>query len=205
MEDEKALKVAVFCASSHQINDIYTQEAKVLGTLLARHKLHVLYGGGGKGLMGTIADAVLEAQGKITGIIPHFMVELEWAHPKVKDMIGVETMSIRKQMLLTNVDAVVVLPGSIGTFEETMEVLSMKKLGQFFAPVIFLNTNNFYNPLFELLNKAADEKFMRQQHKALWTVANTPQEVIDSIFNVPHWPSNSIELADMPKESTSEN
>ncbi len=191
-------KVAVFCASSHQIDDIYTRDARSMGTLFAQNNLHVLYGGGGKGLMGAVADAVLEADGNITGIIPHFMVELEWAHPAVTNMVGVETMSIRKQMLVKDVDAVVVLPGSIGTFEETMEVLSMKKLGMFFAPVIFLNTNAFYEPLFALMQKAADEKFMRQMHTQLWEVAETPEEVIGLIEKTPNWPKDSIRFADMP-------
>lgn len=176
------------------------RDAKQLGELLALEQIHVVYGGGAKGLMGAIANEVIKHNGAITGIIPHFMVALEWQHPKVKNMILVDTMAERKDLLSKDVDAIVVLPGGLGTFEEALEVLSKKKLGLFFAPIIFLNTNDFYNPLFELLHKSANEKFMRQIHKKLWEVANTPKQVLDLIKTVKPWPQNSIELADMPFE-----
>lgn len=191
-------KVAIFCASSHQIDDLYIQHAKKLATLLVENKYHILYGGGGKGLMGTIANEVLRSKGNITGIIPHFMVELEWQHPFVDDMVLVESMAERKKLLTTDIEGVIVLPGGIGTFEEALEVLSMKKLGAFFAPIIFLNTKNYYDPLLELLQKASDEKFMRKVHQELWDVANMPEDVIMYLNQNRSWPKNSIEFADMP-------
>ncbi len=198
----KGKKIAVFCASSHQIDDIYTREAWKLGELFVQNEMHVLYGGGAKGLMGAVADAVLSKQGKITGIIPHFMVQLEWQHPGVNEMVKVHTMAERKHLLSKGVDGVVVLPGGIGTFEEALEVLSLKKLGQFFAPIVFMNTKQFYNPLFQLLEQAADEKFMRQMHKNLWEVADTAEDVIRLLNTVEPWPENSIDFADMPSESS---
>lgn len=191
-------KVAIFCASSHQIDDLYIQHAKKLATLLVENKYHILYGGGGKGLMGTIANEVLRSKGNITGIIPHFMVELEWQHPFVDDMVLVESMAERKKLLTTDIEGVIVLPGGIGTFEEALEVLSMKKLGAFFAPIIFLNTKNYYDPLLELLQKASDEKFMRKVHQELWDVAKMPEDVIMYLNQNRSWPKNSIEFADMP-------
>lgn len=191
-------KVAIFCASSHQIDDLYIQHAKKLATLLVENKYHILYGGGGKGLMGTIANEVLRSKGNITGIIPHFMVELEWQHPFVDDMVLVESMAERKKLLTTDIEGVIVLPGGIGTFEEALEVLSMKKLGAFFAPIIFLNTKNYYDPLLELLQKASDEKFMRKVHQELWDVANMPEDVIMYLNQNRSWPKNSIEFAGMP-------
>lgn len=191
-------KVAIFCASSHQIDDAYIRHATELAALLVQNQYHILYGGGGKGLMGTVANEVLANNGNITGIIPHFMVELEWQHPQVKDMVLVNDMAERKKLLTTDIDGVIVLPGGIGTFEETMEVLSMKKLGSFFVPVIFLNTKNYYDPLLELLQKAADEKFMRQIHLKLWDVASNPTEVIQILNNGEKWPNNARDFADMP-------
>lgn len=191
-------KVAIFCASSHHIDEVYFQHAKELATLLVKNNYHILYGGGGKGLMGTVANEVLENNGNITGIIPHFMVDLEWQHPGVADMVLVDNMAERKKLLTTNIEGVIVLPGGIGTFEETMEVLSMKKLGAFFAPIIFLNTKNYYDPLLKLLRNASNEKFMRDMHLNLWDVANKPLEVITFLEKSGKWPANAIQFADMP-------
>lgn len=192
-------KVAIFCASSHHIDEIYMQHAKKLATLLVENQYHILYGGGGKGLMGTVANEVLNNNGSITGIIPHFMVELEWQHSGVNDMVLVDNMAERKKLLTTDIEGVIVLPGGIGTFEETMEVLSMKKLGAFFAPVIFLNTKNYYDPLLKMLQNASNEKFMRDIHLKLWDIANKPEDVLGYLKQGGSWPKNSIEFADMPK------
>lgn len=191
-------KIAVFCASSHQIDEAYIQHAKELAVLLVQHKYHVLYGGGGKGLMGTVANEILQNNGLITGIIPHFMVELEWQHPHVKDMVLVNDMAERKKLLTSDIDGVIVLPGGVGTFEEAMEVLSMKKLGSIFVPIIFLNTKQYFDPLFQLLKNAVDEKFMRPIHLQLWDVANSPAEIIELLNNKSAWPANSRDFADMP-------
>ena len=106
--------VCVFCASSPQVDPSYLAQASLLGELLAKINCKIQYGGGGVGLMGALADAALIHGGRVTGIIPHFMVALEWQHKGVKDMVHVETMAERKHLLVKDVDAVIVLPGGTG-------------------------------------------------------------------------------------------
>ena len=147
------------------------------------------------GLMGAISDSMLAHGGVVTGVIPRFMVEVEWEHKGVKDMIHVDTMAERKDLLVKNVDAVITLPGSTGTMEELFEVLSNKKLGLFTKPVILLNTNGFFNPLVEMLNKMINENFMRNEHGQLWTIVDHPEEVMDAIVKNAMWNENPLKIA----------
>ena len=188
-------KACVFCASSSKIDKVYTDAAKELGKELAINGWAMNYGGGAVGSMGAIANSMLELNGEITGIIPRFMVEVEWEHKGVKDMIHVDTMAQRKELLVKNVDAVITLPGSTGTMEELFEVLSNKKLGLFIKPVVLLNTNGFFNPLIKMLNKMADEKFMRQEHKQVYDVVDDPKEVIKVIESAQIWNDDPFNIA----------
>lgn len=188
-------RITLYCASSPAIDPLFFEQGKAVGRLMASENFHLLYGGGATGLMGCIADSFLRTSNAITGIIPQFMIELEWQHPDVKDMITVDTMAQRKALLLKDSDGVLVLPGSIGTFEEVMETLSMKKLGLFFKPVIFLNTKNYFDPLFEMLKRAADENFMRQEHTQLYSIAETPEEAIDLLLHSSDLSDNARDMA----------
>ncbi len=185
-------RVCVFCASSTKADELYIKEAKKLGEILAEKKIAMNYGGGAVGLMGSIADSMLANDGVVTGIIPHFMVEVEWEHKKVKDMVHVKTMAERKQRLVADVDAVVTLPGSTGTLEELFDVLSAKKLGLFTKPVILLNTNGFFTPLIEMLNKIVEENFMRTEHLKIFTVVDSAEEVIPAILQSEPWSENAF-------------
>jgi uncharacterized protein (TIGR00730 family) len=188
-------RVCVFCASSSQLHDTYINDAKVLGEVLASQGIAINYGGGAVGLMGAIANSMLQNKGQVTGIIPKFMVEVEWEHKGVKDMIHVDTMAERKQLLTKNVDAVVSLPGSTGTLEELFEVLSNKKLGLFNKPVVLLNTNGFFNPLIDMLNLMVDENFMRKEHGELFTVVEKVEDVIPAIMTASPWQYDPIKMA----------
>ncbi len=190
-------RVCVFCASSSKVNQVYTDHAKHLGELLVKNNLAMNYGGGAVGLMGTIADSMLELGGEVSGIIPRFMVEVEWEHKGVKDMIHVDSMAQRKELLVKDVDAVIALPGSTGTMEELFEVLSNKKLGLFNKPVILLNTNKFFNPLIDMLDKMIQENFMRNEHGQLWTVVEKPEQAIQAIFQENMWHNDAIKIASM--------
>ncbi len=176
-------RVCVFCASATEMDEVYFQEAKLLGKLLANNNIAMNYGGGAVGLMGEIADSMLKNDGVVTGIIPRFMVEVEWEHKGVDDMIHVDTMAERKERLINDVDAVITLPGSTGTLEELFDVLSAKKLGLFTKPVIIVNTCGFFDPLIAMLIKMVDKKFMGKENLNLYEVVDSSEDAIQAIRN----------------------
>lgn len=127
------MRVTVYCASSSAAHPEFAQAAHNLGTLLAREGATTVYGGGAIGSMGRLADGALAADGRVVGILPRFMGDLEWAHPRLSEVIWTETMAERKQRLAAEGDAMVTLPGGTGTLEELLEVLTLKRLGLFLA------------------------------------------------------------------------
>jgi len=188
-------QVCVFCASSSKVSEVYTREAKTLAKSLVANNYGIVYGGGAVGLMGTIADSALEAGGSVKGIIPRFMVEVEWEHPGVKNMVHVDTMAQRKALLVEQVDAVIALPGGTGTLEELFEVVSLKKLGLFHQPIILVNTQGFFNPLLEMMDKMVQEQFMRKAHLQLWQVVEKADDVVKAIHEAPEWDKEAIRFA----------
>jgi len=188
-------RVSVFCASSNKVDKIYFDAARKLGLALAEHGIAANYGGGGVGLMGTLADTMMEAGGSIRGIIPEFMVDQGWNHPFVKDMLIVKDMHERKKKLTENIDAFIALPGGVGTLEELLEMMTHKQLGQLLAPIIIINTNQFYYPFLEMLRKMVKEKFMREVHQDIWQVIEDPNDVIKAIENSPVWDGSAIKYA----------
>ena len=180
-------KVCIFCGSSPKVDNIYLEGARELGKHLALANIAVNYGCGAFGLMGALADSMLEHKGKITGIIPAFMVDFGWSNPKISETIITHDMRERKKLMITDVDAIIALPGGIGTLEELMEVITLKQLGQFLKPIIMLNTNNFYDHLTAFLEEMIRQDFMNDYHRDIWAVVNTPSEVIPVIQNLPAW------------------
>jgi uncharacterized protein (TIGR00730 family) len=187
--------VTVFCASSKKTADKYLKITRELADILKDNDIGVIYGGGAVGLMGCLADRLLERGGVIRGVIPEFMVKVEWAHPFVKDMIIVRDMHERKKLLIENTDAVIALPGGTGTLEELMEVLSLKRLGKFFKPIILINTDGFYNSLLELFAKMVKENFLREEHLKAFRVIGNPSELIEAIKESTDWDENAIHSA----------
>ncbi len=188
-------KVCVYCASSTKVDRNYYTEAKLLGKELAENGIETIYGGGSVGLMGQLADSVLENDGKITGIIPHFMQELEWGHKGLTKLILVNDMHERKKKMIENTDAVIALPGGTGTLEELFEAITMKRLGLYLSPIILVNTNGFYKPLIEMLEKMVNENFLRREHLKMWTVVNNAKDIIKTIKTIPQWDKNAISFA----------
>jgi uncharacterized protein (TIGR00730 family) len=188
-------KVCVFCASSSKVDKKYFLDAELLGREFARNKIHVFYGGGAVGLMGKLADSVISEGGMITGVIPSFMKQMEWAHYGLPELIEVQDMHERKNLMINGVDAVVALPGGVGTLEELTEVITLKQLGQFFAPVIIVNTDGFYNHLIDFFEKMIRENFMRQVHKDIWKVVDKPSDVLQAIQNSIPWDRSAIQYA----------
>ena len=191
--------ITVFCASSPGIPDHYFEAAEKLTQLLVAEGYGLLYGGGATGLMGCVADTALKMNGRIRGIIPHFMIEVEWEHKGVTEMVHVDSMHKRKELLIKNTSGVIALPGGNGTLEELYEVVSLKKLGLFPHPIVLLNTRGYFNPIIEMAQKMADENFMRKEHLNIWNVANTPEGVLAAIHNHNPWGPEVIEFAAIPK------
>lgn len=187
--------VCVYCASSTKIPPVYFDAAKELGRLLGERKLRVVNGAGNIGLMCAVSDAALAAGGTVTGVIPHFMVEQDWYHKGLTELIEVETMHERKQLMANLSDAVIALPGGCGTLEELLEIITWKQLGLYLNPIVILNINHYYDPLLELLRNAMNENFMRPQHAKMWAVADTPEEAIRLIHAEPKWDASLRKIA----------
>jgi uncharacterized protein (TIGR00730 family) len=115
------------------------------------------------------------------------MVRENWCHQGMTEIIETTDMHVRQEMMAEMSDAALVLPGGCGTFAELMELITWKQLGIYLKPIVILNTNGYFNPILEMLQKAADQNFMRQQHTGIWRVANTPAEAIEFIQNTPLW------------------
>lgn len=179
--------VCVYSASSTKIDPVYFQAAEELGRLLAEHHIRLINGAGSIGLMCSVADAVLKNGGEVTGVIPHFMVEHNWHHTGLTELIEVESMHERKQKMANLSDGIIALPGGCGTLEELLEIITWKQLGLYLNPIIILNVNEFFDPLLEMLEKAIEENFMRQQHGDIWKVARTPEEAVKLLYETPVW------------------
>lgn len=152
--------VCVYSASSTKIDAVYFQAADTLGRLLAEHRIRLINGAGSIGLMRSVADAVLKNGGEVTGVIPRFMVEQNWHHTGLTELIEVESMHERKRKMADLSDGIIALPGGCGTLEELLEIITWKQLGLYLNPIVILNINGFFDPLLEMLEKAIDENFM---------------------------------------------
>ena len=178
MKQEIKGNVCVFCASSANIDERYLLAARELGQRLAEGGWRCVNGGGAVGLMGAVTDGTLDAGGEVTGVIPKFMVDNGWCYDRLEDVIITPDMHQRKQMMSEMADAVIALPGGVGTFEELLETLTWRQLGLVKVPVIILNTLGYYDALLTMLDHAINEGFMKSSHAALWQVASTPAEAI---------------------------
>ena len=189
------MTICVFASSSSRIDNEYAVVASNLGALLAQAGIDVVYGGGGIGLMGRLADAVLENGGKITGVIPGFMKEEGWDHRQVNDMIITSDMGERKKKMFELADAVVALPGGVGTLEELTEAMTLKQLGLFRGPIIILNTLSFYKSFIEFLEHMVSGNFLRYEHKGMWQIANTAEEVLVQLGKKDGWHQDPRSIA----------
>jgi len=189
------MTICVFASSSSRIDNEYAIAAANLGMLLARAKIEVVYGGGGIGLMCKLADAVLENGGRITGVIPSFMKDEGWDHRGVSEMIITSDMGERKKQMFTLADAVVALPGGVGTLEELTEAMTLKQLGLYQGPIIILNTMNFYKSFIEFLEHMVSGHFLRYEHKGMWEIAGTVEEVIALLGKKEDWHNDPRSIA----------
>jgi len=189
------MKVCVYCASSNKIDNAYFEATEKLAQELVKQNIEVVYGGGGTGLMGKLADVVLENGGKIKGIMPKFMNEVEWGHKKVTDFEYTETMHERKAKFLEGIDGIITLAGGTGTFEELLEAITLKKLGIFTKPIVILNTKGYYDPLKLMLERSVEENFMSPVHLKMFDFVSEPQEVLPALHNAMPWDKDAIHFA----------
>ncbi|MDR2011819.1 MAG: TIGR00730 family Rossman fold protein [Rhodanobacter sp.] len=181
------MRICVYCASSEHCARVYHDAAAALGRTLAQAGCTIVYGGGATGLMGALANAALQAGGEVIGIIPRFMIDVEWQHPGLANLQVVEDMRERKHRLLTGSDAVVALPGGSGTLEELFEALTLKRLALYFNPIVLLDTQDFYTPLQRFLEHTIDERFMNREHLKMWSLVKRVEDVLPAIRNAPAW------------------
>ncbi len=183
----KRENVTIYCASSPMIDNCFFEAAAQLSTLLAQRNIGIVYGAGRVGLMGCVADCALKLGGKVTGVIPQFMVNRDWCHKSLSRLVITQDMHERKQTMAQMGDAAIALPGGCGTLEELLEIITWKQLGLYTHPIIILNTAGYYDPLLQMLQNALEHHFMRDIHASLWYVANTPQEVIEALDSIAEW------------------
>jgi hypothetical protein len=193
-DSESAMRICVYCASSAKIDPAYFDATERLARELVAAGAEIVYGGGSSGLMGRLADTVLDLGGRIKGIMPRFMNEVEWAHRRVTDFELTDTMHERKARFLEGIDGVVALPGGTGTLEELLEAITLKRLGQLTQPIVIVNTRGFYDPLREMLERCVREQFMHDRHRELWTFVDEPEQVLPAIAGAPSWLTAALAL-----------
>ena len=137
------------------------------------------------GLMQAASDAALEAGGKVIGVIPKFMIEQNWHHKGLTQLIETADMESRKQTINDMTDAAIVLPGGCGTLDELFEIVTLKQLGVYLKPIVILNVDGYYDFLLKHLERSMEENFMRNEHRDIWRVATTAEQAIDMVFNTP--------------------
>lgn len=175
--------IGVFCGSSVGANPIYGEAAQLLGRLMAEAGQTLVYGAGKVGLMGIIADAVLEKGGRAIGVIPDFLMSKELAHENLSELKVVANMSERKILIGELSDAYIAMPGGFGTLDEVMEVLTYFQLGISEKPVGFLNVNGYYDALLSMFDKILEERFMKYEHRHNVIVRDNPEELLQAMHD----------------------
>ncbi|MTI00348.1 TIGR00730 family Rossman fold protein [Roseibium sp. RKSG952] len=170
--------VCVYCGAGLGSDPSYEAAARLLGQRLASENIRLIYGGASIGLMGTVAEATLEAGGQVTGIIPHFLKEREVMLASLKDLVITRDMHERKQLMFEKSDGFIALPGGIGTLEEAVEMMTWGQLGQHRKPIVLANINGFWSPLLELLDHMRAQGFIRPETEVPYLVARSVDETI---------------------------
>jgi uncharacterized protein (TIGR00730 family) len=176
-------RITVYCGSNKGTRPEYAAAAEALGTLLAREKIELVYGGGMVGLMGIVADAVLKNGGHVIGVIPEKLVIKEVVHERLPDLRVVKTMHERKALMAELADGFIALPGGYGTYEEFFEILTGSQLGWHQKPFGLLDVAGFYRHLQAFLDHSQQEGFLRPQHRALVLVEENVGKMIERMRN----------------------
>ncbi|MGN5765979.1 TIGR00730 family Rossman fold protein [Acinetobacter calcoaceticus] len=176
--------IALYCGSRTGNKPIYRDKAIELAQHIATQGFGIVYGGASIGLMGQVADSVLEHGGEVVGVIPEFMLDYEIAHHRLTELHIVQTMHERKALMAERASAFIALPGGLGTFEEILEIATWGQLNQHQKPMIIYNVNRFYDALITQLDHAVEEGFLPPQHRAKVIICENPEQISNVIRNL---------------------
>jgi len=179
--------LCVYCGSSGRGRDSHHEAARRLGRLMAEAGVRLVYGGGRIGMMGLIADAVLAAGGEVVGIIPRFLDQVEVGHSGVSRMIVTDNMHERKERMAELADAFVILPGGLGTLDETFEILTWKQLQLQDKPVVIADIDGYWQPLVDLVDRMIEENYARPEHRNMFRVVGSVDEVLPALEEMPEF------------------
>ena len=174
-------KICVFCGSKKGVDPSYKDMTRELGKIMAINDITLIYGGGGIGLMGILADEILKHNGKVIGVIPRFLSDKELGHKQISELILVDSMHERKQHMAELADAFIALPGGFGTLEELCEILTWRQLKLIRKPVGILNEKGFFNHLLSLFDHMIAEGFLKKEYKDLLITEQSPQQLISKL------------------------
>lgn len=181
----QAQSLCVYCGASNHVEPIYLDAARTLGQQMAERGIRLVFGGGQVGLMGAVADSVLEGGGEAIGVFPDHLHRFEAAHRGVTRMIAVEDMHQRKRTMFDLADAIAILPGGIGTLDETFEMVTWKQLEMHDKPIVLVNIADYWTPLLDLIDHMIAHRFAREGTRELFTVVNSVDKVFDAIAAAP--------------------
>jgi uncharacterized protein (TIGR00730 family) len=177
--------VCVYCGSSSRVDDVYKEAATKMGQLIAAEGWGVVYGGGRVGLMGLVADAALEKNAPVIGIIPEHIQEREVQHNDLTELYVVDTMHVRKQMMVDKSQGFIILAGGLGTLDELFELLTWKQLGLHDKPIVVVNINGYWTKMLEAVRHIASEGFMREEDLNMFVVVESVDDVPGALKNAP--------------------
>ena len=172
--------LAVFCGSRSGNSSVYSAAARELGQGMCERGISLVFGGGGTGIMGELADTLLKTDGKVTGVMPHFLFEREVGHKGITELVKVDTMHVRKEIMYKRADGFVVLPGGLGTLEECFEVITWKQLRLHKKPIVLLNIDDCWKNLAALVKDVVRAGFAHDHIDDLFTIVNN----VDDVFTV---------------------
>jgi len=174
-------RITVFCGSSSGTEEIYTSQATLLGETLAKRNIELVYGGAKVGLMGAVSEGVLNAGGKVIGVLPNFLGSKEIAHPKLTQLILVDTMHERKTKMNDLCDGVIALPGGFGTLDELFEMLTWAQLGLHKKPIAILNVDGYYAALIVFVQTMVDKGLLKEVNQKMLLVSDSIEELLDKM------------------------
>ena len=173
--------IGVFCGANTGISEAYSEASARLGKIMASENITLVYGGGNVGLMGVVADAMLEEDGYVVGVIPQSLVDREVAHKSIQELIVVETMHERKAIMAARSDAFIAMPGGFGTFDEICEIITWNQLGIIKKPVAFYNINGYYDKFFEMIDHTVAEGFVKFDQRENLIIEHDPEVLLQKI------------------------
>ena len=173
--------ICVYCGSGPGLSPVYIEIARAFGKIMAKHDIGLVFGGGKHGLMGTVAQSVLDASGHVTGIIPDFLLEREGEFHNLSELVVTKSMHERKQHMFEKSDAFVALPGGIGTLEEIVEMMTWAQLGRHQKPIALVNVEGFWEPLVALLDHMRQEEFIRKGLEVTYRIADRIEDVLPKL------------------------